>query len=84
MEHLMESRSGEHTARDMSPQAEQEPRCNMYHNTKMVLKHYRDIVRALECFPQKIAEDLDRPCAIWICCPNRRMSGLITKLAEIF
>lgn len=33
----------------------------MYRNTKMMLKHYRDIVWALECFPQKIAEELNRP-----------------------
>ena len=87
MEHLMESRSGEQTARDTASQAEQilsllerrglvedpsiinpkareteqELRRNMYHNTKMMLKHYRDIVWALECFPQKIAEELNRP-----------------------
>ena len=31
--------------------AEQELRRNMYHNTQVMLKHYRDIVWALECFP---------------------------------
>ena len=33
-------------------QAEQELRRNMYHNTQVMLKHYRDIVWALECFPR--------------------------------
>ena len=30
-------------------------------NTKLMLKHYRDITWALECFPSDIAEELDRP-----------------------
>jgi len=34
---------------------------NMYHNTKMMLRHYRDITWALECFPAHIAEELDKP-----------------------
>ena len=42
-------------------EVEQELRRNMYHNTQMMLKHYRDIVWALECFPQQVAEELDRP-----------------------
>lgn len=42
-------------------EAEQELRRNMYHNTQTMLKHYRDIVWALECFPQQVAEELDRP-----------------------
>lgn len=42
-------------------QAEQAQRRNMYHNTQMMLKHYRDIVWALECFPEQVAEELDRP-----------------------
>ena len=37
-------------------EAEQELRRNMYHNTQMMLRHYRDIVWALECFPQQVAE----------------------------
>ena len=41
--------------------AEQALRRNMYHNTQMILKHYRDIVWALECFPEQVAEELDRP-----------------------
>ena len=39
--------------------AEQALRRNMYHNTQMMLKHYRDIVWALECFPEQVAEELD-------------------------
>lgn len=42
-------------------QAEQTLRRNMYHNTQMMLKYYRDIVWALECFPEQVAEELDRP-----------------------
>lgn len=42
-------------------QTEQALRRNMYHNTQMMLKHYRDIVWALECFPEQVAEELDRP-----------------------
>ena len=41
--------------------AEQALRRNMYHNTQLMLKHYRDIVWALECFPEQVAEELDRP-----------------------
>ena len=41
--------------------AEQELRRNMYHNTQVMLKHYRDIVWALECFPQEIAQELEQP-----------------------
>ena len=41
--------------------AEQALRRNMYHNTQMMLKHYRGIVWALECFPEQVAEELDRP-----------------------
>jgi hypothetical protein len=33
----------------------------MYHNTTLMLQHYRDINWALECFPGQIAEELDRP-----------------------
>ena len=42
-------------------QAEQTLRRNMYHNTKLMLKYYRDIVWALECFPEQVAEELNRP-----------------------
>lgn len=41
--------------------AEKAMRRNMYHNTKMMLKYYRDIVWALECFPQQVAAELDQP-----------------------
>lgn len=41
--------------------AEQELRRNMYHNTQVMLKHYRDIVWALECFPSEVAQELDQP-----------------------
>lgn len=41
--------------------AEQELRRNMYHNTQVMLKHYRDIVWALEWFPKEIAQELEQP-----------------------
>jgi hypothetical protein len=33
----------------------------VYHNTKLMLKHYRDINWALECFPAQVDDELDRP-----------------------
>ena len=41
--------------------ADQKMRRKMYHNTQLMLKHYRDIVWALECFPEQIAEELNQP-----------------------
>lgn len=32
-----------------------------YHNTELLLKHYKNIVWMIECFPDTIAEELDRP-----------------------
>jgi hypothetical protein len=34
---------------------------SMYHNTLLILRRYRDITWAMECFPSRIAEDLDKP-----------------------
>lgn len=36
-------------------------RKNMYHNTRLMLQNYREIAWALECFPTRVAEELDRP-----------------------
>lgn len=41
--------------------AEQTLRKNMYHNTMTMLKSYRSVIWALECFPQEIAQELNRP-----------------------
>jgi hypothetical protein len=41
--------------------AEKDKKRNMYHNTLLMLQHYRDITWALECFPLHIAEELDQP-----------------------
>lgn len=41
--------------------AQQEKRKNTYHNTLMLLKHYRTIAWMMECFPATVAEELDRP-----------------------
>lgn len=46
---------------DRVRQAQKEKKRNMYHNTLMLLQHYRNIVWALECFPSSVAEELDRP-----------------------
>lgn len=40
--------------------AKQEKQRNSYHNTEMLLKHYRDIAWTIECFPETVAEELDR------------------------
>ena len=42
-------------------QVQREKARNMYHNTQVMLKHYRDIVWALECFPGEVAQELDQP-----------------------
>jgi len=34
---------------------------NAYHNTLLMLQHYRNITWALECFPAHVAEGLDQP-----------------------
>ena len=33
----------------------------MFHNTQLMLKHYRDMTWILECFPANIAEELNKP-----------------------
>ena len=40
-------------------QVEKSKRRNTYHNTQMILRYYRDITWALNCFPSQIAEELD-------------------------
>jgi hypothetical protein len=42
-------------------QAEKEKRRKMFHNTLLLLQHYRDITWMLEYFPANIAEELDKP-----------------------
>ena len=41
--------------------AKQEKAKNSYHNTLMLLQHYRTIVWMLECFPETVAAELDKP-----------------------
>ena len=41
--------------------AQQAKQKNTYHNTLMLLKNYRTIAWMLECFPDNVAEELDRP-----------------------
>ena len=40
---------------------DKEKKRKMYHNTQLLLQHYRDIIWVLECFPANIAEELDKP-----------------------
>ena len=42
-------------------QVKKEKARNMYHNTRLLLEHYRDITWALECFPDMVAEELEHP-----------------------
>jgi hypothetical protein len=42
-------------------QAEKEKKRRMFHNTELLLQHYRDITWMLECFPANLAEELDKP-----------------------
>jgi len=46
---------------DAVRQAAKAKKRNSYHNTKLMLKHYRDITWALECFPADVATELDTP-----------------------
>ena len=39
--------------------AKQEQKRQAYHNTEMLLKHYRTIAWLVECLPNSIAEELD-------------------------
>lgn len=41
--------------------AQQQKNKMAYHNTQLLLKHYRTIAWMLECFPDTIAEELDQP-----------------------
>ena len=42
-------------------EAQQERKKKTYHNTQLLLQHYRTIVWLLECFPENVSEELDRP-----------------------
>ena len=42
-------------------QADKAKKRRMFHNTQMLLQHYRNITWMLECFPKNIAEELDKP-----------------------
>lgn len=43
--------------------AKQERKKNSYHNTLMLLQHYRTIAWMLECFPETLIQELERPLA---------------------
>lgn len=46
---------------DKIRQAQKEKKRQTYHNTELLLRNYRSIVWALECFPSAVEEELDRP-----------------------
>ena len=46
---------------DAARQAAKDKNRNAYHNTLLMLQHYRNISWALECFPADIAAELERP-----------------------
>jgi len=41
-------------------QTEKEKNRRMYHNTELLLKHYRNIKWILECFPSNLAKELGK------------------------
>lgn len=42
-------------------EARKEKQRNTYHNTMMLLQHYRTIVWLFECFPENVARELEKP-----------------------
>lgn len=42
-------------------QAVKDKKRKMFHNTQLLLQHYREITWMLECFPENIAEELNKP-----------------------
>ena len=41
--------------------AQQKKKQSTYHNTELLLKHYKNIAWMIECFPETIAEELEQP-----------------------
>lgn len=48
-------------ANEKARDAQQQKNKMAYHNTLLLLKHYRTIAWMLECFPETIAEELEQP-----------------------
>lgn len=42
-------------------EARKEKQKNTYHNTLMLLQNYRTVAWMMECFPETVAEELDKP-----------------------
>lgn len=42
-------------------EARKEKQKNTYHNTLMLLQHYRTVVWLFECFPENVARELEKP-----------------------
>ena len=61
---------------DRVRQAKKEKKKSMYHNTLLLLQHYRTILWTLECFPSSVAEELDRPLKdLELGMNNRKLEG---------
>ena len=45
---------------DKVREAQKRKRQNAYHNTELLLKHYRNIAWMIECFPETVSEELNR------------------------
>lgn len=46
---------------DRIREAQQKKQLTAYHNTELLLKHYKNIAWMIECFPDTIAEELEQP-----------------------
>lgn len=72
--------------------ADRKQKQNAYHNTMLLLKNYRTIAWLIECFPDTVAEELDRPFAstdeiidhmdIQECMGDRKLESRVAALAK--
>ena len=58
---LAQKRTGKLLDAETIKKAHERKVSNTYHNTLSLLKQYRTIAWVMECFPETIAEELDRP-----------------------
>lgn len=52
---------GKSISADRIREAQQKKQLTAYHNTELLLKHYKNIAWMIECFPDTIAEELEQP-----------------------
>lgn len=53
--------AGKSISADRIREAQQKKQLTAYHNTELLLKHYKNIAWMIECFPDTIAEELEQP-----------------------